>query len=131
MPLSVVGVSLLLDPESSALKVETPSGSPVARPGASQWWRRAADVVERTNVVRTCSASFGFARSTWAKASLGLAFPVVWICGAPADARDVASCGGATTHVVLAEFDGVDRLYLVPLCERHATSIITSTPGSS
>jgi hypothetical protein len=61
----------------------------------------------------------------------GSAFPIVRICGAPADAQDDAPCGGATTHAVLTEFDGVDGLYLVPLCEPHATRIINSTPGSS
>jgi len=61
----------------------------------------------------------------------GSAFPIVRICGAPADAQDDAPCGGTTTHVVLTEFDGVDGLYLVPLCEGHATRIINSTSGSS
>jgi hypothetical protein len=61
----------------------------------------------------------------------GSAFSIVGICGAPADAQDDAACGDATTHVVLTEFDGVDGLSLVPLCERHATQIINSSSGSS
>jgi hypothetical protein len=61
----------------------------------------------------------------------GAAFPIVRVCGAPADTQDDAPCGGATTHVVLAEFDGVVGLYLVPLCERHAAGIINSASGSS
>jgi hypothetical protein len=61
----------------------------------------------------------------------GSAFPIVRICGAPADTRDDSPCGGPTTHAVLTEFDGVDGLYLVPLCERHATRIMNPTPGSS
>ncbi len=62
-------------------------------------------------------------------APAGAAFPIIPVCGAPAETHN-APCGGATSHLLLADVDGVDGLRLVPLCQRHATMMIDAADAN-
>jgi hypothetical protein len=60
----------------------------------------------------------------------GAVFPIELVCGAPGERHNTSPCGAATTHLMLAEIEGVG-LRTIPLCQRHATRVIDAAKGNT